>query len=44
MELVFSEARDLQTLMELVQLAGEKPAGAGGTGVACGRRICKCCW
>ena len=43
MELVwFPEARDLQTLMELVQFAGEKPADAGGTGVACGRKICKC--
>ena len=31
MELVwFPEARDLQTLMELVQFAGEKPADAGG--------------
>ena len=29
--------------MELVQFAGEKPADAGGTGVACGRKI-KCCW
>ena len=39
MELVwFTEARDL------VQFAGEKPADAGGTGVACGHKICKCCW
>ena len=45
MELVlFAEAEDLQTLMELVQFAGVKLADAGGFGVACGRKICKCCW
>ena len=27
-----------------VQFAGVKPADAGGTGVACGRKSCKCCW
>ena len=35
---------DLQTLLELVQFAGVKPADAGGIGVACGRKSCKFCW
>ena len=43
MELVwFADASDLQKLMELVQFAGVKPADGGGTGVACGRKSCKC--